>query len=100
MKTAKFNREARQRQVNLTLNEDLAVQVSGLTDNLSGVVESLLVDYVEYEHRQRIAKARTLEATISLWNTFNAKRESFADEYSLFFSISTERTSVLGRSTG
>ena len=79
---ATFNSNARKRPVNLTLNEDLVVQVRGLTNNLSGVVESLLADYVEHERQQRIAKASTLEATISLWNAFNAKHGSFADEYS------------------
>lgn len=79
---ATFNGEARKRPVNLTLNEDLVVQVRGLTDNLSGVVESLLADYVEHERQQRIAKARTLDATISMWNAFNARHGSFADEYS------------------
>jgi len=81
---ATFNSNARKRPVNLTLNEDLVVQVRGLTNNLSGVVESLLADYVEHERQQRIAKASTLEATISLWNVFNAKHGSFADEYSSF----------------
>ena len=82
MKPTVFDSEARKRPVNLTLNEDLVVQVRGLTNNLSGVVESLLADYVEHEHRQRMAKARTLEATISMWNAFSARRGSFADEYS------------------
>lgn len=81
MKTT-YDTEARKRPVNLTLNEDLIVQVRGLTDNLSGVVESLLADYVEYERQQRLAKAKTLGATISMWNNFNARRGSFADEYS------------------
>ena len=81
MKTT-YNVAARKRPVNLTLNEDLIVQVRGLTDNLSGVVESLLADYVEHEHQQRIGKAKTLEATIATWNDFNAKRGSFADQYS------------------
>jgi len=81
MKTT-YNLEARKRPVNLTLNEDLITQVRGLTANLSGVVESLLADYVEHEHQQRIAKTKSLEATIAVWNDFNAKRGSFADEYS------------------
>jgi antitoxin CcdA len=79
---ATYNLEARKRPVNLTLNEDLVVQARGLTDNLSGVVESLLADYVEHERQQRITKARTLEVTIAMWNDFNARRGSFADEYS------------------
>lgn len=82
MKATTFNSEARKRPVNLTLNEDLVVQVRGITNNLSGVVESLLADYVEHEHQQRLAKARTVDATISMWNAFNAKHGAFADEYS------------------
>lgn len=79
---ATYNPESRKRPVNLTLNEDLVVQVRELTDNLSGVVESLLVGYIERERQQHIAKTRTLEATIATWNDFNAKCGSFADEYS------------------
>ena len=79
---ATYDREARKRPVNLTLNEDLVVQARGLTDNLSRVVESLLADYVEHERQQCLAKARSLDATIASWNDFNAKRGSFADEYS------------------
>ena len=82
MKPNVSNSEARKRPVNLTLNEDLVVQVRGLTNNLSAVVESLLADYVEHERQQRMAKARTLEATISMWNAFNTRHGSFADEYS------------------
>ena len=77
-----YKLDARKRPVNLTLNEDLVVQARGLTNNLSGVVESLLADYVEHERQQRITKARTIEATIATWNEFNARRGSFADEYS------------------
>jgi antitoxin CcdA len=81
MKTG-YDVDARKRPVNLTLNEDLVVQARGLTDNLSGVVESLLADYVEQARQQRLAKARTLEATIAVWNDFNASQGSIADEYS------------------
>ena len=81
MKPRTFNSEARKRPVNLSLNEDLVIQVRGLTNNLSGVVESLLADYAEQEH-QRMAKAKALEATISMWNAFNARHGAFADAYS------------------
>ncbi len=81
MKTA-LDGSTRKRPVNLTLSEDLVVQVRGLTNNLSGVVESLLVDYVEHERQQRLARANTADATVSMWNAFNAKHGSFADEYS------------------
>lgn len=79
---ATFNVEARKRPVTQTLNEDLMVQVRGLTDNLSGVVESLLADDVEHERQQRIAKTRAPEATVAIWNDFNARRGSYADVYS------------------
>jgi antitoxin CcdA len=79
---ATFNSEARNRSVDLTLNEDLVVQVRGLTNNLSGVVESLLADFLEHERQQRLAKASTVAATVSMWNAFNARHGSFADEYS------------------
>ena len=82
MKPTVFDSEARKRPVNLTLNEDLVVQVRSLTNNLSGVVESLLADYLEHQRQQRMAKARTLEATVSMWNAFNARHGSFADQYS------------------
>lgn len=82
MKATTFNSEARKRPVNLTLNEDLVIQVRALTNNLSGVVESLLADYLEHERQQRMAKARTIETTVSMWNAFNAQHGSFADEYS------------------
>ncbi len=66
----------------MTLNEDLVLQARALTDNLSGVVESLLAQFVERERQQKLAKTRSREATIATWNGFNAKTGSFADEYS------------------
>jgi antitoxin CcdA len=81
MKTG-YNVRARKRPVNLTLSEDLVLQARAMTDNLSGVVESLLAGFVENERQQRLAKAKAIEATITAWNDFNAKRGSFADEYS------------------
>ena len=60
--------EARKRAVNLSLSEDLVVQARGLTSNLSGIVESLLADYVEQDRQRRLAKANTTQATIDMWN--------------------------------
>jgi len=77
-----YNLDARKRPVNLTLNEDLVQQAKGITDNLSGVVESLLSDFVAQEQQSRLAKSKALRATIAVWNDFNAKIGSFADEYS------------------
>jgi post-segregation antitoxin (ccd killing protein) len=79
---ASYNVQARKRAVNLTLNEDLVEQARGITDNLSGVVETLLADYVQAERDRHMAKAEALEATIATWNNFTDKHGSFADEYS------------------
>ena len=53
-----------------------------MKDNLSGVVESLLKDFVERERQQRLAEAQALEATIAIWNDFGDKVASFAGEHS------------------
>jgi hypothetical protein len=53
-----------------------------MTDNLSAVVESLLSEFVERESRERLVKAKVVEATVAAWNRFNAKSGSIADEYS------------------
>jgi len=79
---AGFNAAARKRPVNLTLNEDLVSQAKSMTDNLSGVVESLLSGFVDRERKERLVKAKVVEATVETWNRFNAKSGSIADEYS------------------
>jgi antitoxin CcdA len=68
--------------VKLTLDEDLLSQVKSMTDNLSGVVESLLAEYVAHKRRERPVRSEAVEASVSLWNKFNDERSSFADEYS------------------
>jgi antitoxin CcdA len=73
---------ARKRPVNLTLNEDLVNQAKGLTDNLSQVVESLLSGYLAKAREEQLANIKAVEATVKLWNDFNAKSGSIADEYS------------------
>ncbi len=81
MKTS-YNLQARKRPVNLSLNEDLVLQARKITDNLSGIVESLLANFVEQERQRGLAKTKMVEATIACWNDFNAKTGSFADDYS------------------
>jgi antitoxin CcdA len=80
--TADFDMTARKRAVNLTLNEDLVSQVKSMTDNLSAVVETLLAEFVNRERRERLQKSKALEATVAVWNRFNSKSGSIADEYS------------------
>lgn len=79
---ANFNTAARKRPVNLTLNEDLVSQAKLMTGNLSGVVESLLSEFVERERKERLVKTQVVEATVATWNKFNSKSGSIADEYS------------------
>jgi antitoxin CcdA len=77
-----YDTGARKRPVNLTLNEDLVTQTRRITDNLSGVVESLLADYLAQERQRRMAETELARATASTWNSFAEKHGSFADEHS------------------
>ncbi|HEX5338745.1 MAG TPA: type II toxin-antitoxin system CcdA family antitoxin [Gallionella sp.] len=81
MKSMQSN-QARKRAVNLTLNEELVSQAKGMTTNLSGVVEQLLVDYVMKQNTVRQEKARRAEVAAQAWNSFNERSGSFADEHS------------------
>jgi len=72
----------RKRPVNLTLSEDLVSEAKSLTDNLSGVVESLLSDFVNRERRERLQKSEAVRAAVASWNKFNSGSGSIADEYS------------------
>jgi antitoxin CcdA len=73
---------ARKRPVNLTLNEELVRQARMLTNNLSGVVEKSLAEFVATEQRERLARAQAAKHTAALWNDFDQSKGSFADEYS------------------
>ena len=77
-----YDARARKRPVNLTLNEDLVNQAKGLTDNLSQVVELLLSGYLAKSREERLARSAAVEATVKVWNDFNAQSGSIADEYS------------------
>lgn len=78
----RYDTSARKRPVNLTLNDDLVAQARTLTDNLSGVVEQLLADYVEQQGQDRDQRAEGIAATVEAWNQHGAKHGSIADEYS------------------
>jgi len=79
---AAYNLDARKRAVNLTLNEDLLAHVREVTQNLSGVVESLLAEYLVKERQRRAAQAKVVESTVALWNQFAEDHGSFADDHS------------------
>lgn len=75
-------RTVRKRPVNLTLSEDLVEEVKGITDNLSGLVESLLADFVSKERERRSGIVEEARATAALWNDFGERNGSFADDHS------------------
>ena len=81
MKSMQSN-QSRKRPVNLTLNEKLVSQAKGMTDNLSGVVEQLLTDFVMKQNSARQEKSRSAEVAAQAWNSFNERSGSFADEHS------------------
>jgi len=72
----------RKRPVNLTLSEDLVEAAKGVTGNLSGVVESLLADFVSKERERRSGIAEQARATAAMWNSFAERNGSFADDHS------------------
>lgn len=76
------NNQSRKRAVNLTLNEDLVSQAKGMTNNLSGVVEQLLTDYVQKQNKTRQDKLHNADVVAQTWNRFNGQCGSFADEHS------------------
>ena len=75
-------RATRKRAVNLTLSENLVEEARGITDNLSGVVESLLFDFVSEERERRSGIVEVARATTALWNDFAERNGSFADDHS------------------
>ncbi len=79
---AGYDVDARKRAVNLTLNEDLLAHVRKVTSNLSGVVESLLAEYLLRQMQRRAAQAKVVESTVTLWNRFAEDNGSFADDHS------------------
>lgn len=79
---AAYKLDARKRAVKLTLNEDLLAHVREITQNLSGVVELLLAEYLVRERQRRAVQAKVVESTVALWNQFAEDRGSYADDHS------------------
>ena len=73
---------SRKRPVNLTLSDDLVQQVRSFSSNLSGVVETLLADYVRQQTQERQARRQEATQTAQAWNDFNDAAGSFADQHS------------------
>jgi len=45
-------------------------------------VESLLSGYLAKAREEQLARSAAVEATVKVWNDFNAQSGSIADEYS------------------
>ena len=80
--TTLYDLSAPKRPVNLTLNEDLVTHARKCTNNLSGLVESLLVDFLGRERQRRAAEVRLAQATTDMWNRFDEAFGAFADGHS------------------
>lgn len=80
--TTFYDRSAPKRPVNLTLNADLIARARKCTDNLSGLIESLLADFIGRERQRRAAEVRLARAATEMWNRFDEECGSFADEHS------------------
>ncbi len=70
------------RPVDLTLSESLLEEARGMTDNLSGVVASLLAEFVSEERERWLSNVAQARATAALWNDFAQRNGSFADDHS------------------
>jgi len=79
----RYDVTARKRPVNVTLNEDLVARVRELTPNLSGVIETLLADFLEKDRVRRTAERAAIRAAVATWNEFAEKSGSFAEEHSM-----------------
>ena len=70
------------RPFNLTLNEGTVEQCRRYTDNLSGTVDALLVEFLAKE-RQADEEKRELYAKVSeAWNILDEKYGSYGSEFS------------------
>lgn len=76
-----YDSSLRKRPVELILDEDLVDRARGLTDDLSGVVESLLAAYVDRVVQSREQRRLVVADAMAAWNAHGLKHGSIADEY-------------------
>ncbi|PZR09390.1 MAG: plasmid maintenance protein CcdB [Archangium gephyra] len=77
-----MKRSALKKPVNLTLSVPLVKKARQLTDNLSGIVEDLLTEYVNREQSRREEERAKLAAAAKAMSDFTRKHGSLADEFS------------------
>jgi antitoxin CcdA len=71
---------ARQRTVNLTLNESLVAQAKTYTSDLSVTMELLLAEFVSQQQAQP-SRQQLADVCVADWNAVHASVGSFADEH-------------------
>lgn len=72
----------RKQPVSLTLNTAIVRDARALTDNLAGVVERLLTEFVSDARASHTREAERLAAAASLWSEFTERHGSLSDDYS------------------
>ena len=77
-----YDHNAPRKAVNLSLNEELVLRAKGLTGNLSGTVEKLLVDHVDREQERKRAEDDCLDEVISALNARHEQDGFLSDEFS------------------
>lgn len=77
-----YDRNALQRAVNLSLNEDLVARAKASTRNLSATVEELLAGYVQQVQARRRAEDEALDQVITALNAFHERHGFLSDEFS------------------
>ena len=77
------NSPSRKHPVNFILTEDGVTQARRLTPNLSGVVETLLTEFVEQEKQRRCEPSQRIAVTTAVWNAFDERHGGFATDYSI-----------------
>ncbi|KAB7772480.1 type II toxin-antitoxin system CcdA family antitoxin [Xanthomonas maliensis] len=74
-----YDVSAQTKQLNPTINSDLAAQARAMAGTLPAKVEELLAEYVTKERDSHSARTLELQRAASEWTTFTKAHGSFAD---------------------
>ncbi|MHB1303836.1 MAG: type II toxin-antitoxin system CcdA family antitoxin [Acidiphilium sp.] len=77
-----YDRNARKRPINLSMNENLVHQARSYTKNLSATLETLLGEFVDREARRRHDEDAAIDRVIDDLNAFHHRHGLLSDEFS------------------
>lgn len=77
-----YDRNARKRPINLSMNENLVHQARSYTKNLSATLETLLGEFVDREARRRRDEDAAIDRVIDDLNAFHRSHGLLSDEFS------------------